>query len=90
MSQEYSPNVERMLQYCSGIADEFAARMNRVRNYVTKHNLTSGTANETILRNFLTKLSSGRYRIGQGFICDPTTPDAVSRQCDILVYQTYF
>jgi hypothetical protein len=86
MNPEKNLSVEKMLQYCTGIADEFDARLNRVRNYVTNHNLTSGTANETILRNFLAQLSSGRYRVGQGFICDPSAPDYVSKQCDILLY----
>ena len=78
--------VKKMLEYCSGIADEFLARMNRIRSYVPKHNLSSGTTNETILRNFLKRLSSGRYQVSQGFICDPTAPNSVSKQCDILVY----
>jgi hypothetical protein len=33
MSQAQDSSVEKMLQYCSGIADEFDARLNRVRNY---------------------------------------------------------
>ena len=86
MSKPDDSSVERMLQYCSSIADEFEARLNRVGSYVTKHNLSSGTTNETILRNFLSQLSSGQYRIGQGFICNPAAPNAVSKQCDILLY----
>ncbi|MCB0202204.1 MAG: hypothetical protein KDI03_19220 [Anaerolineae bacterium] len=91
MSEFEDSGTQRMLQYCSSIADEFESRLNRVRSYVTKNNLSSGTANETILRNFLSELSSGRYRIGQGFICDPAIANAVSKQCDILVhdYQHY-
>ncbi len=75
-----------MLQYCSGIAHEFASRRNRVRNFVTNHNLSSGTANETILRNFLAQMSSGRYKVGQGFIYQSSESIKVSKQCDIMVY----
>ncbi|MBC8263735.1 MAG: hypothetical protein H8E47_06395 [Anaerolineales bacterium] len=79
-------SIERMVQYCSGIAKEFEAKLNRIRTFVPDHNLTSGTANEIILRDFLAHLSTGRYVVGQGFICSPTASDLVSKQCDILVY----
>jgi hypothetical protein len=79
-------SVERMVQYCSGIAQEFEARLNRIRAYVPDHKPTAGAANEVILRNFLSQLSTGRYTVGQGFICDPCASDSVSRQCDILIY----
>lgn len=78
-------SVEGLVKYCQSIADEFRARQDRISNFV-KHNLTSGTARETILRDFLAEHSTGHYKVVQGFICDPTKPDQVSRQCDILVY----
>ena len=78
-------NVGSLIKYGQGIAEEFKARRNRIRNFVTDHNLTSGTANEMILRDFLASLSPRRYTVGQGFICNPTRPSQVSRQCDILV-----
>jgi len=81
-----STSVERMVQYCAGVANEFTARLNRIRAFVPDEYLTSGTANEMILRNFLSRLSAGRYEVGQGFVCSPTDPSLVSRQCDILVY----
>lgn len=79
-------SIERMVQYCSGIAGEFEAKLDRIRDFVPDHKLTSGTANEMILRDFLSHLSAGRYKVGQGFICAPTALDSVSKQCDILVY----
>ncbi len=82
-------SIERMVQYCSGIASEFEARLNRVRTFIPDHNLTSGTANEIILRDFLARFSTGQYRVGQGFICVPTASDLVSKQCDILVYDCH-
>ena len=85
------PNVDRMIRYCTGVADEFLARLNRIRSFVPEHNLTSGTANEMLLRDFLSEYSNGKFALGQGFICDPTIPDQathhlVSKQCDIIVY----
>jgi hypothetical protein len=85
------PNVDRMIEYCTGIADEFLARLNRIRAFIPDHNLTSGTANETMLRNFLAEFSSGSFAVGQGFICDPTispevTEHTISKQTDILIY----
>jgi hypothetical protein len=54
-----------------------------------KHNLSSGTANESILRDFLLKHAPGEICVGQGFICDPfgdTENNLASKQCDILIY----
>ncbi len=79
-------DIQNLITYCNSRADEFKARLNRIRSFVPNHNLTSGTANEMILRNFLSELSPGRYNVGQGFICDPTRSDKVSKQCDIIVY----
>lgn len=84
-------NADRIIEYSAGIADEFLARHNRIRNFVTEHNLTSGTANEMILRNFLAEHSTGKFAVGQGFIYDPAVSNQdteyfVSKQCDIIVY----
>jgi hypothetical protein len=79
-------SIERIIEYCTGIASEFEARLNRIRTFVPDHNLTSGTANEEILRNFLAGHVAARFKVGQGFICDPTNSNSVSKQCDILVY----
>lgn len=82
-------DIDGMIKYCSGIASEFEARLNRIRNFVPDHNLTSGTANEIILRDFLSQFSSGHYEVGQGFICSPFDSNSVSKQCDILVYDRH-
>jgi hypothetical protein len=60
--------------------------MNRLRVFIKKHNLSSGNANESILRDFLAKHAHGEVRVGQGFICDPFEQVSVSKQCDILIY----
>lgn len=77
-------NVENLLAYCSSLASEFEARRNRVRHFV-QHNLTSGTANEAILRDFLASISARTWGITDGFICNPIRGTS-SKQCDILVY----
>lgn len=77
-------NVDNLLAYCSSLAQEFEARRNRVRHFV-QHNLTSGTANEAILRDFLASISAGTIGITDGFICNPIRGTS-SKQCDILVY----
>ena len=82
-------SIERMLQYCSGIAREFETRLNRVRAYVPNHKPSAGATNEIILRSFLAQLTTARYAVGQGFICDPSSPETVSKQCDILVYDQH-
>jgi hypothetical protein len=81
-------DVSQLLAYCESLAEEFESRRNRVRNYV-KHNLTSGTANEEILRSFLSAIVAGRYGVDEGFVCNPIRGEA-SRQCDILVHNRDF
>jgi Domain of unknown function (DUF6602) len=77
--------ANKLIEYCVSIAQEFQARINRIQVFV-KHNPTSGSANEDILRDFLTKHAPGAFQVGQGFVCNPLQEDSVSRQCDILVY----
>jgi hypothetical protein len=76
---------EKFITYCLSIAQEFQARLSRMQVFA-KHNLSSGTANEVILREFLASHAPGDFAVDQGFICDPTESDKVSKQCDILVY----
>lgn len=75
-----------LIEYCTNLATEFESRRNRIRSFVPKHNLTSGTANEIILRDFLTQLSSKRFGVSQGFLYDPTNDEKASKQCDIIVH----
>lgn len=82
-------SVERVLEYCSSIAREFETRLNRIRAYVPDHNLSAGATNEIILRNFLAQHTTTRYAVRQGFMCDPLSPETVSKQCDILVYDQH-
>jgi hypothetical protein len=81
MQMELSP----LVTYCDGLAAEFDSRLNRIRSFVG-HNLTSGTANEEILRTFLSEHASKRYTVAEGFIVNPFLADASSKQCDVLVF----
>jgi hypothetical protein len=76
---------DKFVEYCRSVAQEFLGRVDRMQVFV-KHNLTVGNARETILRDFLATHTPEPFRVGQGFMCDPTEEDRVSRQCDILVY----
>jgi hypothetical protein len=78
--------ADTFIRYCMTIAPEFKARLDRIRAFVKQHNLTSGTTNEAILRDFLSRHAPKNFHVGQGFICDPSQEDQVSKQCDILVY----
>lgn len=80
-----SSKADNFFEYCVSVAKEFQSRMSRMRVFV-QHNLSTGTANEVILREFLSKHASGNFEVSQGFICDPSEKKSVSRQCDILVY----
>lgn len=84
-----SVEITNLINYCSSLANEFDARRNRVRHFVTDHNLTSGTANEAILRNFLENISAKIYAVAQGFICNPLK-STISYQCDILIYDQHY
>lgn len=81
-----SNKTEKLLNYCVRIADEFQSRLSRIETFV-KHNLSSGTANETILREFLSAHVAASFVVGQGFICDLFDSGEVSKQCDVLVYE---
>lgn len=87
ISPKSQDRVENLIHYGNSIADEFGARLSRIRSFVPNHNLTSGTANEIILRGFINEFLPKKYAAGQGFICDPVSSNGlVSRQCDILIY----
>jgi hypothetical protein len=76
---------DKMIQYSMSVAEEFQSRLRRMQAFV-QHPLTSGIANEDILREFLARHAPGDFCVGQGFICDPSTDEPASKQCDILIY----
>ena len=82
--------ADKLLTYCERMAEEFQSRLSRIESFV-KHNLSTGSANETILREFLSSHVAANFVVGQGFICDLLDTGNVSRQCDVLIYdQNHF
>ncbi len=82
-------NPKALIEYGKSIASEFEARLDRIKTFIPNHYLTSGTANEIILRGFLADLSPTCFKVGQGFICDPTKSEHASKQCDIIVFNQH-
>lgn len=78
-------SADRLLLYCQKISQEFNSRLNRIKSFV-HHNLSTGTANETILREFLSTHAPEKFAVGEGFICNPFEDNQVSKQCDVLIY----
>src|SRR3712207_2610733 len=76
---------DKIIDYSLTIAKELDARLNRLRVFV-RHNVSSGNANELILRDFLSRHAPGNYDVGQGFIYDLFGEQQASKQCDILIY----
>ena len=81
-------DLTNFINYCESLAGEFSKRRNRIQSFV-KHNSTSGTANEAILRDFFADTSAGIYKVSQGFVCNPIRSTS-SKQCDILIYDQRF
>jgi len=54
-----------------------------------KHNLSTGTANESILRDFLSRHAPGYIDVGEGFIVDLFGKRDPSKQCDILIFDRH-
>lgn len=80
-----SNSADNFLSYCQTIAQEFESRVSRIKSFVS-HALSTGTANETILREFLSSHVPKKFDVGEGFICNPFATNEVSKQCDVLVY----
>jgi len=72
-------------KYFDSITDEIKALHERVRNYVTNHNLTVGQWKESIIRTILRRHLPKNVGIGNGFV---VAEDKTSTQIDILLYDT--
>lgn len=70
-------------QYLNSIKEEFFTKINRVKQFV-KHAPSIGFGNEEVLRNFLKTHLPERFAVGTGFVY--LNNNAVSRQCDLLIY----
>jgi len=75
-----------MTKYYSLVSDELRVKLAQVRQIIKKHNSTTGLLTETIVRSFLATYLPKTVAVEQGFIMNEE--GEVSRQCDILIYDS--
>ena len=75
-----------MTTYYSLVSQELQIKLAQVRQVIKKHNPTTGLLTETIVRSFLSTYLPHIVSVEQGFIMNEK--GEVSRQCDILIYDT--
>jgi len=73
-------------QYYQGIAQYLRSEVDSI-NSLFEHQGIKGEGNETILRELITKFIPKRYGVGTGIIIDRHGKQ--SRQCDIVIYDTF-
>lgn len=76
-----------MTEYYSLISIELQIKLAQVRQIIKKHNPTTGLLTETIVRSFLATYLPKIVSVEQGFIMNEK--GEVSRQCDILIYDSH-
>nr|WP_315172316.1 DUF6602 domain-containing protein [uncultured Flavobacterium sp.] len=72
--------------YYKLISEELLIKLNQIKCFVKKHNLTIGILTEEILRNFLTDYLPKSISVSQGFIIYPD--GNLSKQCDVIIYDS--
>ena len=76
-----------MSQYFDHVTKQLHSKIAQAKVYITKHNPTTGALAEAVLREFLQEHLPGAVSVEQGFII---TPDGgLSKQCDILIYDSH-
>lgn len=75
-----------MSDYFTLVADEFHARSRQLREFVSTHGPSIGTANEVLIRDFLQTALPKWVSVGHGFVL--TSTEQASRETDILVYRS--
>lgn len=73
-------------QYYQGITQQLRSEVDFI-NSLFEHQGIKGEGNEAILRELLTKFIPRRYGIGTGVVID--RHGKPSRQCDIVIYDTF-
>lgn len=76
-----------MTEYYSLVSKELQIKLAQVRQIIKKHNPTTGLLTETIVRSFLATYLPKIVSVEQGFIMNEE--GEVSRQCDILIYDSH-
>lgn len=80
-------NVNPFEKYFGNIDEEFNLLNKRLKELI-KHPTALGTENESILREFLKNHIPGHYSIGHGFVFK--NEDEISKQCDVIIYDSNF
>ena len=76
-----------MTNYFRLVSDELLIKLNQIKQFIKKHNPTIGTLTEEILREFLKTYLPKAISIEQGFIM--TSTGELSKQCDIIIYDSH-
>ncbi|MFN8714866.1 MAG: DUF6602 domain-containing protein [Bacteroidota bacterium] len=77
-----------MVNYFKLVSDELLIKLNQTRQFIKKHNPTIGVLTEEILRTFLKTYLPKSVSVEQGFIL--TENGDISKQCDILIYDSNY
>lgn len=73
-------------QYYQGITQQLRSEVDFI-NSLFEHQGVKGEGNETVLRDLVTKFIPKRYGVGTGVVVDQHGNS--SRQCDIVIYDTF-
>jgi hypothetical protein len=77
-----------MVDYFKLVSDELLIKLNQTKQFIKKHNPTIGILTEEILRSFLKTYLPKSVSVEQGFILSENGD--ISKQCDILIYDSNF
>ena len=77
-----------MVDYFKLVSDELLIKLNQTRQFIKKHNPTIGLLTEEILRSFLKTHLPKSISVEQGFVL--SEEGNLSKQCDILIYDSNF
>lgn len=76
-----------MSHYFDHVSQELHSKIAQAKVYITRHNPSTGALAEAVLRQFLKEHLPGGVGVKQGFIVDSL--GNLSRQCDILIYDSH-
>lgn len=76
-----------MSNYFNLLSAELMGKLAQVKTYINKHNPTIGVLTEGILRSFLSDHLPKAVSVAQGFVANEI--GAMSRQCDIILYDSH-
>lgn len=75
-----------MSRYFEFVSQELLIKLDQIKFYIKKHNPTIGVLTEEVVRGFLKNHLPSLVGVEQGFIAN--TSGGLSKQCDIIVYDS--